>query len=483
MVGNSDYLHERIASGTADQSPEGLESDFIAWREVLNLSGEQIFDRRLASLGLDENQARRLAQRIDRNPDCDTPDWSRILVAALGSPDPDSSFFDHDQPFAKIWAPISGYAAKQLTIRHRHLVSDRALADTSRFLHAEISKIAAEPTYLVFDNFRSQGKTFEEFVDGQRRNHGEDIFSRYPVLARCIGELIRDWIKTTNLFFHRLATDAGLLSTEFGIADLCLTSLAMGLSDRHAGGYQVIRADFGDQRILYKPKEMSLEFLVPKINQWLSAEGFPTPFRFPYSIDCGGYGWAEWIDQKPCHSDEEVKRYYWQSGALLCLSHLLNAKDLLFENIVACGTDPVPIDLETFLQPEARTFDRIGQPLEGDHPAYKWKGSVIDIALLPFWQFSSSHPMCDLSGLGCKNENLPPCQEIEWLSINSTEMKRATRLVRTYRTRNEVFYLGKVQNAENFILEIQSGFAAFHRFVTNRKESLVDFLSQWSGAK
>ncbi len=192
---------------------------------------------------------------------------------------------------------------------------------------------------------------------------------------------------------------------------------------------------------------------------------------------------GEWIDQKPCHSEEEVKRYYRQAGALLCLSHMLNAKDLLFENIVACGSDPVPIDLETFLQPEARTFDRIGQPFNADHPAYKWKGSVIDIGLLPFWQFSSSHPMCDLSGLGCKNEGLPPGKVIEWEFSNTTEMKPVVRSVKPYRTKNEVLYCGSVQRAADFIREIESGFAGFHSFLVEKRESLLNFLSQWSTGK
>jgi type 2 lantibiotic biosynthesis protein LanM len=483
MFCDADYLHERIAAGTTDPLSEGSEKDFIAWREILNVSGEQIFTRRLASLGLDESQACRLTRRAGGIGDDAAPCRLQLLGAALGSNEEEQYLFDASQPFARIWAPIAGYAVKQLSPYDTGRVSHNALAKLACFLHSEISKFAAESTYLVFDNFRDRGGTFEEFIECQRLNRCKDIFCGYPALARCISGLIADWISTTNVFLRRLAKNASLLSRAFEIADVHLNSVTMGLSDRHAGGYQLILADFGERKVLYKPKEMSLESLLPTINEWLSAEGFPTRFRFPFTLDCGNYGWAEWIDQKPCRSEAEVKRYYRQAGALLCLSHMLNAKDLLFENIVACGSDPVPIDLETFLQPEARTFDRIGQPFDGDHPAYKWKGSVIDIALLPFWQFSSSHPMCDLSGLGCKNENLPPGKVVEWESINTTEMKPVARSVRSYRTKNEVLYLGNVQSAADFIQEIEAGFAGFHSFLVEKKDSLLNFLSRWSGAK
>ena len=483
MFSNSDYLHERTAAGTADPLSECSEKDFIAWREILNVSGRQIFTRRLSSLGIDEKQARQLTRRAGANGNRSAPIWRQLLQTALATKEPNEHWFDANQPFGRIWAPITGYAIKQLSAYDTRLVSRNALANLVCFLHSEISNLAAEPTYKVFDNFRAQGGTFEEFIDRQRCYCCEDIFCSYPALPRSLSGLIADWINTTDAFLRRLEPSAGLLSRAFGIATFHLNSVTMGLSDRHAGGYQVILADFGDRKVLYKPKEMSLESLLPTINEWLVAEDYPTPFRFPLAIDCGEYGWAEWIDQKPCHSEEEVKRYYRQAGALLCLSHMLNAKDLLFENIVACESDPVPIDLEAFLQPEARTFDRIGQHFDADHPAYKWKGCVIDVALLPFWQFSSSHPMCDLSGLGCKNEDLPPGKVTEWEFINSTEMKPVVRSVQPYRTKNEVLYRGSVQNAVDFIQEIESGFAGFHGFLVEKKESLLNFLSQWSGGK
>jgi type 2 lantibiotic biosynthesis protein LanM len=481
MPSDADYLHERIAAG--DPLSEGSEEDFNGWREILNISGDEIFFRRLHSLGLDENQACGFTRRAAPDGNQTGTGWHKLFRTILSSNEPSEHPFDVNQPFARLWAPAAAYAVNQLPPCDGCLVSRAPITDLACFLYSEICNLAAEPTYAVFDHFRAGGATFEEFIDRQRHCCCENIFERYPALARCLSGLITDWIKTTGAFLARIESDASLLSREFDIPALHLDAVTTGLSDRHAGGYQVILAHFGERKVLYKPKDMSLESLLPTINKWLSANGFPAGFRFPFSIDCGGYGWAEWIDQKPCHSQEEVKRYYRQAGALLCLAHLLNAKDLLFENLVACGSDPVPIDLETFLQPEARTFDRIGLSFDPDHPAYKWKGSVIDIALLPFWRFSSSHPMCDLSGLGCKNENLPPAKVATWEFVNTTGMKPVQRSVQPYRTKNEVLYRGSVQNAADFIAEIDAGFAEFYGFVVRRKESLLNFVSQWSRAK
>ena len=71
------------------------------------------------------------------------------------------------------------------------------------------------------------------------------------------------------------------------------------------------------------------------------------------------YGWAEFISQSPCDSVAEVQRYWYQAGALLCLAYILNTRDLLVDNLVACGPDPVPIDLETFFQPEMQSVQQL----------------------------------------------------------------------------------------------------------------------------
>jgi hypothetical protein len=101
MSNDADYLHERIASGTTDPLSEGSEEDFIAWREILNVSGEQIFTRRLTSLDLEENQARRLTRRAGANPNRSAPLWRQLLRKALGSEERNQPSFNANQPFAR----------------------------------------------------------------------------------------------------------------------------------------------------------------------------------------------------------------------------------------------------------------------------------------------------------------------------------------------------------------------------------------------
>src|SRR5262249_46407076 len=156
------------------------EEDFVAWQEILNVSGEQIFAARLTSLGLDENRARELTRRAHKKANRVAPGCLQVLREALGPSEKDDHFYNVDQPFASLWAPLTGYANKQLSLGDPRLVSDDAVTQLIRFLHSEISDLAAEPTYLIFDKFRAEGGTFEQFIDRQHSRSCEDIFFAYP---------------------------------------------------------------------------------------------------------------------------------------------------------------------------------------------------------------------------------------------------------------------------------------------------------------
>jgi len=307
-------------------------------------------------------------------------------------------------PFAPLWAPVASFA-HDLVFRggeSSRLISADASRSLSQSLLEELCRVAAEPVYLLFEEERAKGQPFEEFVRLSLKSDGERIFDRFPALARCLGVVSRNWVSATQLFMRRLAADWVELHAFFPElkSDDPIQSISTGFSDRHDEGLQVLLVEFSDgPRVLYKPKDMSLEARLPQINEWLGAAGFPFKLKFPSSLEKEGYGWSGFIRQEPCNSIEEVQTFFQHAGALLCLAHTLNGKDLLLENIVASGCDPVPIDLETFFQPQAQRADRIGSPPDRDPPEYQRCGSVLETGMLPYWDIAGLDIPCDLSGL------------------------------------------------------------------------------------
>jgi type 2 lantibiotic biosynthesis protein LanM len=476
-------LQERLAAPDPLQNSAETTALLNRWRAVFDSETHRLFDARLGSIGLSLEQAR---LRLGQGPDRESKSFEAFLEAFSYPAYP--AFVALKRPFAPLWAPAASFA-HDFVFRggeSSRLISEDASRNLSQSLLEELCGIAAEPVYLLFEEERAKGRSFEEFIRLSLNSDGERIFDRFPALARCLAVVLRNWISATQLFIRRLAADWVELHDFFSElkSDDPIESISTGLSDRHDEGLQVLLVQFSDgSRVLYKPKDMSLEARLPQINQWLVAEGFPFKFRFPTSLEKEGYGWSAFIRQEPCNSIEEVQTFFQHAGALLCLAHTLNGKDLLLENIVACGYDPVPIDLETFFQPQAQRADRIGSPPERDPPEYLRRSSVLETGMLPYWHIAGLDIPCDLSGLSGSKENLPKIRQPYWDAVNTDDMKRSDRGYKSPEKANRPTYHDAFQHPRNYEGALIDGFRRLYRFLSTRKKSFIDFLQTLSNTR
>lgn len=147
-------------------------------------------------------------------------------------------------------------------------------------------------------------------------------------------------------------------------------------SDRHRGGRSVhlLKLENG-QRLVYKPHSMAID---RAFGNWLcemsQRAGLGT-FRTVSSADTTNGGFCSFIEAVPLNSLSEASEFYTRMGFLLGLVYLLRGMDLHAENIVACGKDPVIIDMETMLMPPGCLFRR----WTGDAVPY----SVNQMSVLP----------------------------------------------------------------------------------------------------
>jgi type 2 lantibiotic biosynthesis protein LanM len=468
------------------QAPGDLPADnslFDRWREVFNSASDAPFLRRLASLGLSETAACLRLQTTPERPHRIETQLAQIQEAFIFPSNP--VFSELAFPFVDIWSPLASFAHHQV-FWSPSLFSERARLCLSQELLGELCQIAAEPLYVLFDERRANGSTFQEFVSWILSSKAEPLFRRFPSLARCVIVVVNRWIHATRLFGQRLEQDWAEIGAFFPElnSDTKVESVVAGISDHHDGGLQVMLLEFSNQQqILYKPKDMSLEAQLPRLNDWLEAEGFPFRLKFPTALDKQGYGWCEFIKAEPCRSPEEVNAFYQRAGVLLCLAHTLNGKDLLLENIVAAGGDPVPIDLETFFQPEVQRVDRIGSPVSQNPPEYLRRSSVIETGLLPAGRITGIDVLCDLSGLSGSKESLPEIRRPFWEGINSDNMRLSVSGYRAKPGSNRPSLEGVYQHPKDFEAALIEGFSRLYEFICARKESFIRFLDNFAAGQ
>lgn len=178
----------------------------------------------------------------------------------------------------------------------------------------------------------------------------------FPELAHVIARSLLSWQRTTLELLARLEADAKLLANTLldGRPLPPLAGVEGGAGDPHDGGRSVAVLRFaGGHRIVYKPKDLRITRAVLDLCAFLN-----TALRLPLHVRTvlphRGYAWEEFIPAAPCHTAAEVEHFYIRMGMLLRLFQLLEAQDLMLENLVAAGEHPVFVDLETVLQPRRR---------------------------------------------------------------------------------------------------------------------------------
>lgn len=186
--------------------------------------------------------------------------------------------------------------------------------------------------------------------------HGADmravLFARYPVMQRWMDTAATHWIRQSCLLLARFTDDAPLLRAMLGAGTLQLAGVSTGLGDAHRGGASVARIDLADGRtLIYKPRSLAIDRHFGALVDWLNAAG-GMDLRVPQVLDRGEYGWVEFIADVPCVDAADVERYYVRLGAWLALLYVLEGSDFHYENIIAAGSHPVLIDLESFFHPD-----------------------------------------------------------------------------------------------------------------------------------
>jgi len=477
------YLHERLAAApTEPQATPEPGDDFRDWKQVFTTGTYDRFSARLRSLGVSEEQAVYVTSEPPE-PVTQRDRWEEVLNQALQYPPVDlegSQAF----PFSVLWLPLIAFARQNLSLSP-DAVTASAIDSLLLSLLQEISELASFPSFAQFSQHQQNGGSFETFIQSVRQSEYRILFERFPVLARQISHLLTSWTNSTNLFLERLRTDfsevIALGQSENRWPKLVRTKT--GISDRHDGGKQVILLIFDDgKQVLYKPKDLSIAEALVRVDRWLAGVGFTAAWRLARVIKREEYGWEEFIEQSPCQNAQDVRHYYRGGGELLCLAYLLNGCDLGFENVIAAGDRPVPIDTESFFHP-GRGSAKFDSTPGAAHVLELGNPSVIETGLLPFWQLSASHVPADYCGLGSGFVDLTHTNVTDWENLNSDQMRPVTKPRSPRHAGNTVRLGNEIQDVRRYQAELITGFGRLYHFVSDRKTEFSRLIEQFAQSK
>jgi len=480
-----------------------------AWCRSCASGDWSLFNRRLDRDRLSVAQVLARFATVCRKPSASPPAWLDDAIwidAALQRPTKhakQSAALDRTEPcaFEHLFAPVIEQAEALLwadiDARVAENLNEAARACLHLTLLKELSSLSAPAIYERFAAARKAGgpppgavmpqqeagtSRYDQFVADMKARGFRRLFEDKPVLLRLIATLTRQWIDTSHEFVLRLADDIATIRRDIlpAGADGRIAKIEGDVADPHNGGHSVKIVSFEDgSRVVYKPKDLQLDFAWHNLIGRLNRADPPIELKAVRAIARDGYGWTEFIDHMGCTDAAGFDQFFRRAGAWLALFHCFAATDMHQENMIASGDHPVPIDLEMILQAageEHNAEDPEGQA--HDVATETLANSVMMVGLLPAYGRSVNNKVFAIGGMTADwNDKI----KLQWHDINTDQMRPAKSREVGKTNPNLPHIDGHYARFGDHIDDFVSGFEDYATFLLLEKRNMTEVFDDFAG--
>jgi len=491
IVARASTLSERLAGRHVQQDVPGSASlaqvRLQQWRERAASDDPESFQKRLSWLQTTPEQVVHILGEPEAHPEL--PSWARIFAKAMEkTANAGSALHGARYPFGSLLYPFVVAGRELLESRCSDVFTPAILEKFADDLLQRLSYIAAPSLYLEFAVFRtSQGfseKTaphgsdlYDAFAQTLREGGLWNVFREYAALARLLATTVEYWARNTSELAQFLQEDLLEIQKVFaGNRSIgAVVSVQTSLSDTHDYGRTVSILEFqSGLKLVYKPRNLGIEKEWFTFLQYLNERG--GDFRVLRVLDRKDRGWVELAEHSACQNVAEVKQFYTRAGMLLCVLYLLEASDCFYENVIASGSHPVLIDMETLMHHVLRQSADLAASEELASDILF--DSVFRAGFLPAWESGAQGISVDISGLGAKVGQVSPYVKRSWDNINQNAMSLKHEPIRVETGDHLPELDGVLLTAADYSEEIVAGFRKMYELVMQRRSELGESLAR-----
>jgi type 2 lantibiotic biosynthesis protein LanM len=384
--------------------------------------------------------------------------------------------------FSRVVAPFTRRAVEELERRLRDSPEPDAvqieplLKAFTGALAGQLVVLASRVLVLELNVRRIEGgltgadgaERFWSFVERASSRAGLDaLFGEYPVLGRLVAQRSENSLEAAWELCERWRADRELIAGRLlgGGGQRALSGFRFGVGDAHRGGRSVVLLELaGGERLVYKPRPLGAHLRFNAVLEWLGgAAGLD--MRGAPALDRGDYGWAGFVAYGQCADSAAVSRYYERLGILMALLHALDGADFHYENLIACGEYPVPVDVETLFHPPPAS--RIAGPMAEDPALGALGASVFRLGILPI-PVTGAEGSVDFGGLGGQPAEAAPNPVAGWAD-DGTDTMRVVRLPVPFAGgENRPAVAGIAADPLHHVDDLVAGFHAGYRAIAAR---------------
>lgn len=336
-------------------------------------------------------------------------------------------------------------------------------------------EICEEEGSLKGVNGQEKYACFEESFLGNPE-YLREVYDAYPLMYEGMLRTLGDFVRNIEEVLKRFAEDREGINSRFFQENPCrnIRRIGGGGSDAHRQGRRVFILEMDNgEKLVYKPRSLAIDERYTAFLGWIF-RGLGMPFWWNCAWDRGNYGWCQWVSGSACRSREELQRYYYRNGILLCVSYLLGSEDIHYENLIACGEYPVIVDLEMIVGSRG-----MGQEREMGHTERFYRESVLQTGLLPLYAWNRDGEGVNVSAINGKGGQLAPVEVPVVAEPGTIKMHIEYRRPATREGKNLATLEGKFIEPAEFLEEIKRGFGDAYAFLAGRKEEVREQLRQF----
>lgn len=292
-----------------------------------------------------------------------------------------------------------------------------------------------------------------------------ELYGVYPELIRLLDCAISD----TYEYLKEIILQTEEKQNDKSFPYKGLLNIDPGQGDTHNKGKSVAKLVFNNGVVYYKPRNMSIELNFMKFQNWLKDEIADYKGFFTYEIwGNEKSGFMKEIENEECGTLDEVREFYYKIGQLLCVLYTFNAKDFHCENIIARGSTPVFIDMETLLHitKNDNTEDNIvfcvSKAIEE---------SVIGTLLLPsLLPNMNTDEAMEIGGIGKAIKQYSPFKTQIINNLHSSDISIEYVNKEILIGKNYPVFNGKPIGCSGYLSDIRNGFYSIYKWILANKE-------------
>ncbi|MBB3109651.1 type 2 lantibiotic biosynthesis protein LanM [Paenibacillus phyllosphaerae] len=494
-------LYERSNANDKEPTPSILVSleQSDQWREAVAPENELLFRQRLQWDQWTIQVSEAVSEEAEWSDAAEFPQWVRTLEETLLSCSPSASvsprFLNKQDPlpFEPLFTPFVHMAVRRLQDRAAGLLdgllSESAQRGLERSLLKRLSQIGAQSfqwEFILRKCYRNGKRTgtkrsrkkYDSFIKDLLGGGYADFFLDYPVLAKSLSVACDQWVDALHELLLRLEADLPDLEQVFQHSQVFgqVVTVDPHLSDFHHDGRSVFILTFASGgKVVYKPRDLGMEEAFFHLLQWLNVAGASPALYVATILNRTAYGWMEFIEQSPCDSEEAAGRYFHRAGALACMLYVLKGTDFHYQNIIAHGEHPVPIDLEMLLYPDKAVALSDAERLDSVQPAIG-QTSVLHTGLFPTSETmmeDEEGQVHDLCGFGAETSMETSFEEPVWEDINTDGMTCDFMYQKSPGSKNAAYLGARILHPYEWKDAIAAGFQAMYTLLMEKKQELL----------